>query len=170
MKDRLHDLGIKTTELSSYMKISRPSLYKYINMYEENDTKGIPEGVLRTFRYIDKYKALTKEQVISFVILEFSDSDSTDRKEAIKNYLLSKGPKDSKIELMYNIISTDILDSLVDYLNNASAIIDAGEINDDELYQVARLVNLRNDVMKNKPVTKEELEKAKEIVGEKYVG
>ncbi|MBE6528172.1 MAG: hypothetical protein E7Z64_03260 [Thermoplasmata archaeon] len=169
MKERLRELGIKTTELSSYMKISRPSLYKYLNMYEEKDLKGIPEGVLRTFRYIDKYRKLTKEQVISFVILEFSDDEDSDYKETIKKYLLSKGLKDSKIEFMYNLVTTDYFDGIVDYFNNVTLILKKEEIDDDGLYQIARLVNLKNDVMKDVPITKDELNKAKTIVGERYV-
>lgn len=170
MKEKLRDLGIKTTELSSYMRISRPSLYKYIDLYEAGDSKGIPESVLRTFRYIDKYKSITKEQVIAFVILEFSESEGSDCKDTIRNYLLSKGPKDRKIVLMYNLISSDALDGIVDYLNNVVSILEGPEIDDDGLYQVARLINLKDDVMKNVPVSEKELKKAKEIVGEQYVG
>ncbi len=169
MKERLHDLGIKTTELSSYMKISRPSLYKYINMYEEKDYGGIPPGVLRTFKYIDKYKTVTKEQIISFVILEFSDSEGSDKKEVIRNYLLAKGPNDPKIVLMYNLIVNRSLDDLVGYLSNASQILNEPRLNDSQLYQVARLVILRDELLKNIPLTEEELSKAKEMIGECYV-
>ena len=166
MKEKLRALGIKMTELSSYMRISRPSLYKYVDMYEAGDTKGIPEPVMRTFRYIDKYKSITKEQVISFVILEFSDKEGSDCKETIKNYLLTKGSKDRKVQLMYNLIASDALDGIVDYLNNVVSILEEPEIDDDGLYQVTRLVNLRDDVMKGVPVSKEELERARGIIGD----
>lgn len=170
MKEKLRALGIKMTELSSYMRISRPSLYKYVDMYEAGDNKGIPEPVMRTFRYIDRYKSITKEQVISFVILEFSDEEDSDCKEVIKNFLLTKGSKNRKVLLMYNLITSDELDGIVDYLNNVVSIMERPEIDDDGLYQVARLVNLKNDVMKGAPVSEEDLEKAKKIIGEQYVG
>jgi len=170
MKERLQELGIKTTELSSYMKVSRPSLYKYINLYEKGETQDIPEKVLRTFRFVDKSKKTTKEQVISFVILEFSDSNNVESKEVIRNFLLNKSEKNPKVQLMYNLITKDSLDGLVEFLLNASDILDSDEIDDEGLYQVARLVNLRNDVMKNMPLTDEELMKAKEILGDRYVG
>ena len=113
MKERLRELGIKTTELSEYMRISRPSLYKYMELYEAGDTSAMPEKVLRTFRYIDKYKSLTKEQVVVFVICEFSDINNSDKKEAIRRYLLMHGPSDAKIGLMYALISTSSIDELV---------------------------------------------------------
>lgn len=170
MKDKLRALGIKTTELASYMKISRPSLYKYVESYEAGDYKSIPDPVLRTFKYIDRYKSLTKEQVIAFVILEFSESKGSDSKDRIRSYLLSKGPKDRKIELMYNLVSTDLLDGMVDYLNNVVRILDGDEIDDSAIHQVARWVNLQDDILKDVALSEEELEKARRIIGERYVG
>ncbi|MBR4685950.1 MAG: hypothetical protein IKP04_05415 [Candidatus Methanomethylophilaceae archaeon] len=168
MKERLHDLGIKTTELSTYMKISRPSLYKYIGAYEEGETTGIPTKVLNTFRYIDRHKSLTKEKVISFVILEFADEQTTSKKEAIKNYLLSKSNNDAKISLMYQLIATDALDDIVQYLTNASIILSSEkeDMSDEDIYMVVRLVNLKHDIITNYPLTDDELNKAKEILGE----
>lgn len=169
MKERLHDLGIKTTELSTYMKISRPSLYKYMGTYEEGETANIPTKVLNTFKYIDRHKNLTKEQVISFVILEFADEQTTSKKEAIKNYLLSKSSNDAKIGLMYQLVASSALDDIVQYLTKASIILSADEddLDDEEIYRVARLVNLKHDIVTNNPLTEDELNKAKEIIGGK---
>ena len=161
MKERLRELGIKTTELSGYMKISRPSLYKYIELYESGDRKAIPEKVLRVFRYVDKYSRLSREQVIAFTISEFADSDTSDKKEAIRGYLLKKGADDPKIDLMYMLITTDYLDALIPYLSNSARILSEGDPDDDQLYQVARLVNLRCDVMNGMPLDDEEKERAR---------
>lgn len=165
MKERLKDLGIRTTELAEYMKLSRPSVYKYIDLYENKDYKSIPEKVLRTFKYIDKYKTLSKEQIVSFIIYEFSEFQNSDKKEAIRNYLMNKGSNDTKVDLMYQLISTDSLDDIVQYLSNASRILDCDEIGQSELYQVARLVNLKSSLMKNIPLSEEELEQAKQNLG-----
>ena len=169
MKERLRELGIKTTELSDYMRISRPSLYKYMELYEAKDTSAIPEKVLRTFRYIDRYKSLTKEQIVVFVICEFSDINNSDKKEAIRRYLLLHGPNDAKIGLMYALISTDSLDGLVPYLTESAAILEEPEIVESDLYKVSRLVNLKSDLMKNNPVSDEEIEKARKNLGDACV-
>ena len=58
MKEKLRELGIKTTEMSQYMRVSRPSLYKYIELYESKDYKQIPDKVLRVFKFIDRYKTV----------------------------------------------------------------------------------------------------------------
>lgn len=168
MKERLRELGIKTTELSKFMKISRPSLYKYTELYEQKEYKQIPEKVLRTFKYIDRFKSLTKEQIITFVIGEFSDNESSDKKETIRNYLLNRSSNDSKIDLMYVLITTDSLDDLTQYLSNAGRILDEGELDESKLYQVSRLVNLKSDIMRNIPLTEDEIAKTKKIVGDYY--
>lgn len=165
MKERLRDLGIRTTELSEYMRLSRPSVYKYIDLYENQRYKGIPEKVLRTFRYIDKYKTLSKEQVVSFIIYEFSEFENSDKKEAIRNYLMNKGSNDSKVDLMYRLITTNSLDDIVQYLSNAARILDGDKVDQSELYQIARLVNLKSSLMKNIPLSEEELNNAKENLG-----
>ena len=166
MKEKLRSLGIKTTELSQFMKISRPSVYKYIELYESKEYKQIPEKVLRVFRYIDRYKSITKEQIIAFIISEFSDFEDSDRKESIRNYLLNKGKNDPKIELMYVLITTDSLDPIVQYLSVAGTLLDKGDLDDSELLQVAKLVNLRSDIMTNKPLTEEEIDKSRKLLGD----
>ena len=166
MKEKLRDLGIKTTELSEFMKISRPSLYKYIELYESKEYKQIPEKVLRVFKYVDKYKNLTKEQIIAYTIGEFSDIKTSDKKEAVRNYLLNKGMNDPKIDLMYVLATTDSLDAVVQYLASAGKILDEGEMDDSKIYQVSRLVNLKHDIMTNTPLDEEEIKKTKSILGD----
>ena len=166
MKEQLRGLGIKTTELSEFMKISRPSLYKYIELYESKEYKQIPEKVFRVFKYVDKYKNLTKEQIIAYTIGEFSDTETSDKKEAVRNYLLNKGMNDSKIDLMYVLATTDSLDAVVQYLASAGKILDEGDLDDSKIYQVSRLVNLKHDIMTNTPLNEEEIKKTRSILGD----
>ena len=169
MKERLRELGIKTTELSEYMRISRPSLYKYMDLYEAGDTRAIPDNVLRTFRYVDRYKSLTKEQIVIFVICEFSDLSNSDKKEAVRRYLLPHGPNDAKVALMYALATTSSLDGLALYLADSASILDKTEIGPSELSRVAGLVNLKTNIMKNVFPTEMEIEEAKKNLGDAYV-
>ena len=65
MKDRMRELNIKMTELADYQKVSRPTLYKYIESYESGNQSGIPDRVASLFRLMDDPSS-TKEQVVSF--------------------------------------------------------------------------------------------------------
>ena len=167
MKERLRELGIRNTELSQYMRISRPSLYKYLGLYESGDKKNIPENVLRCFKFIDKHKNLSKEQIISYVLYEFSDTQASDRKEALRQYLMNNSENDQKIRLMYLLISSDIFDPLVPYLVTAAELTESGTLSEEQIYQVSKLMNFISDVTRNTPVSEEELKIATEMLENK---
>ena len=49
MREKLKALGIRLTELSAYLKFSRPTLYKYIDEYEQNKYINIDYKVRKVF-------------------------------------------------------------------------------------------------------------------------
>lgn len=164
MKEQLGTLGIKMTELSQYMKISRPSLYKYVDAYDNGSLDVIPEKIVKFFKYLDKHKSITKEQVITLAICEFGDTDSSDRLEYIRAYLLKAGRSNIKVELIYQLISTTVLDDVVTYLTNCVRILSEGPRNDSEIYQVSRLLQMKENVTTNEPLTDEEFEHIKKLI------
>ena len=157
MKERLHELGIKMTELAGYMKISRPSLYKYVESYEDGDFKSVPEKVLRTFKFIDRFKTLTKENLITYVICEFSDPSESNPKESIRKYLMMRADNDPKIELMFRLVSSDWLDPIIPYISNCINIASKENMSDSERMQIARLALVRKRVSQGEPLSDEEL-------------
>ena len=56
-------------------------------------------------------------------------------------------------------------DDMVQYLISAGKILDYGDYDESKIYQVARLVNLKSDIMTNKPLSEDEITKAKTIIG-----
>ena len=163
MKARMRELNIKMTELSEYIKVSRPTLYKYIESYESGNLESIPDRVVSLFRLMDN-PDVTKEQVVTFTITTFSEGDSTDPKDVIRRYLSDPSSSADKTELMYKLATTDCIDGIIPYLNDCIDILENGVKDDDEAYQVARLVLLRSRLAKNKPLKDEELREAKEIL------
>lgn len=166
MKEKLRQLGIKTTELSEYMRVSRPSLYKYVGLYESGEYSSIPEKVLRVFRYIDRHSKLTKEQIISFTICEFAEGETSDKKEAIRNYLMRNSTNDPKVRLMYAIATTHQLDSIAEYISRACIRLESADLDDSDLRQVARLVLMRADVESMQPLSEEDEARARKELGE----
>ena len=65
---------------------------------------------------------------------------------------------------MNKLATTDCIDGIIPYLNDCIDILENGVKDDDEAYQVARLVLLRSRLAKNKPLKDEELREAKEIL------
>ncbi len=162
MKARMRELNIKMTELSEYIKVSRPTLYKYIESYETGDYASVPDRVVDLFRLMDR-PDVTKEQVIAFIISSFNE-DEGDNGEAVRRYLSDPSSSPSKVEFLKKISTTDCLDSIIPYLNDCIDILSGDSIDDDQAYQVARLVLMRSKVMRNLPLKDEELREAKEIL------
>ena len=167
MKEQLGALGIKITELSQYMKISRPSLYKYLDAYENGNYDIIPMKILEFFKYIEKHRSITKDQIITLAICEFGNSDSSDELEYIRTYLLKAGRNNPKIKMIYQLVSTSALDDLVPYLTNCMKILSNGPKNESDLYQISRLLQLKEKIATNEPLTEEELDHIREYVKNK---
>ena len=163
MKARMRELNIKMTELSEYIKVSRPTLYKYIESYESGDLESIPDRVVSLFRLMDRPE-VTKEQVIASIISIFREDEGTETGEAVRRYVSDPSSSPSKIEFLEKVASTDCLDSIIPYLNDCIDILSGDTIDDDQAYQVARLVLLRSKVNRNLPLKDEELREAKEIL------
>ena len=163
MKARMRELNIKLTELSEYIKVSRPTLYKYIESYEEGDYESIPNRVVSLFKVMERPDA-TKEQVISYIISSFNEDDGTDSAEAVRRYISDPSSSPSKVEFLQKVATTNCLDSIIPYLNDCIDILSGDTMDDDQAYQVARLVLLRSKVNRNLPLKDEELREAKEIL------
>ena len=163
MKARMRELNIKMTELSEYIKVSRPTLYKYIESYESGDLESIPDRVVSLFRLMDRPE-VTKEQVIASIISSFREEEGTETGEAVRRYVSDPSSSPSKVEFLEKVASTDCLDSIIPYLNDCIDILSGDTIDDDQAYQVARLVLLRSKVNRNLPLKDEELREAKEIL------
>ena len=163
MKARMRELNIKMTELSEYIKVSRPTLYKYIESYESGDLESIPDRVVSLFRMMDRPE-VTKEQVIASIISSFREDEGKEIGEAVRRYISDPSSSLSKIEFLEKVASTDCLDSIIPYLNDCIDILSGDTIDDEQAYQVARLVLLRSKVNRNLPLKDEELKEAKDIL------
>ena len=163
MKTRLRELNIKLTELSEYLKVSRPTLYKYIESYESGNLESIPDNVVSIFKLMER-EDVTKEQVVTFTITSFSDSDTNDIRDRIRNYILDPSSSKAKVELMFKIATTDCIDDIIPYLNGCMDVLSQDRKDDDSLYQIARLILMRSKVTRNIPLKEEELQEAREIM------
>lgn len=165
MKDTMRGLGIKMTEMAEYLKISRPTLYKYIDMFESGRTDVLPIDIASVFRYIESAKCTTKEQAVSFMIDSRSESTDSPIKDDIIRYASSRPDTDPKMRFIRSLINTDCIDGILPYLENSLGIMSVGASDTSELYQEARLVLLKDAVSKNIPLTEEELRTVKKLVG-----
>ena len=163
MKTRMRELNIKLTELSEYLKVSRPTLYKYIESYESGDLESIPDNVVSIFRLMER-EDVTKEQVVTFAITAFSEGGELDDREIIKRYLADPSASKAKVEMMYRLATSDCMDDMVPYLNGCMEVLSGNGIDDDQVYQVARFVLMRSKVLRGIPLKEDELREAEKLL------
>ena len=156
----MRELDIKMSELAKYTGVSRPTLYKYVELYENKDYGDIPEKFLHLFRYVNKRTVISKEQVIIYAITEFSDGGG-DTKDTIRRYIASKGGNDPKIQMIYHLVTTDLFDDVVPYLVACAETYRTGDYNDDAVMQLSQYIIFRDYVKKNTPVNNEDLNEIK---------
>ena len=83
MKEKLKVLDLKLTELAQYLNISRPTLYKFLQKYNENDRKNIQDEVLHLFDFINQDSVKTKRQVLKYIINETGNNKQREGPNAI---------------------------------------------------------------------------------------
>lgn len=80
IREQLKEKDIKITELADYLGITRPTLYKFIDIFDDGKIKGIDSKALRVFRFIEKYPLCGKTQIISFIINDVNKSNDSQKK------------------------------------------------------------------------------------------
>lgn len=157
MRERMRELDIRMSELARYTGVSRPTLYKYVESYDSKSYKDVPESFLRLFRYAERSRSITKEQVIIFAITEFSDSGD-DAKDVIRKYIASKSRNDSKIRMMHLLVTTDLFDDVIPYLTACAEAYSKETMDREDIAQIARYMKFRKEVRENVPIKENEIE------------
>ncbi|BCR36670.1 hypothetical protein [Mariniplasma anaerobium] len=124
MRDKLKLLGLRLTELSDYLGFSRPTLYKYLEDYENKKYKAIDYKVKTVFDFIMKKKTLSKIEVINYII-----DLNGDKKESNLDKLF-KEIKDDDI-LTKRIIELIDKKGMNFVLNQIKIIVKKGDVKND---------------------------------------
>ncbi|MFW5890999.1 MAG: hypothetical protein ACOCUI_02170 [bacterium] len=102
MKEKFKKLNLRLTELANYLDVSRPTLYKYIEEYENRRYKNIDASILDVFRFIKKKSTISKLQVINFIIEVKKDKQGMSRElnNAIEDIVINDNRGEELFELL----------------------------------------------------------------------
>ena len=78
LRDRLRELGIKIVDLASMLDISRPTLYKHIESYENNTLDNLDSSYIALFNYITQNEFINAKNVFIYItqnILRLKERD-----------------------------------------------------------------------------------------------
>lgn len=165
MREKIRNLDIRLTELADYLKISRSSLYNYIEYYENNNKKAIPFEILKLFQYIDKSKILSKEMVINYIMTHFCVIEGRSIKDDVVLYLNGIDDDNIKLAFIDKVVKTETMDSLIPYLFKCFELLEKDDVSDTDAIQLAKFLKFKNDIETNDVASPEEIELAEKILG-----
>ena len=169
MRERLKELDIRITELADYLHMSRPTLYKFIESYDQGKTRGIDKNVLDLFKYIENSPYIGKKNVISYIINNLSPdltSNETALESSVKNFEKSKTYSKEKADFIQVLTNSPFFDSMIPYLNRCNELLSKDNLTEGEKEFLARFLLFRDDIENNTELTKKEKTKAKQILEE----
>ena len=106
MFKKLDLLNIKISELAQYLNISRPTLYKFIELYEGNKNL-LRKKYLELFDYINNNLYLTKIDVIKFIIEKFNKPKNLNNEDLDK--LISMLENDEEYKTLIKVLNTYLI-------------------------------------------------------------
>ncbi len=115
LKDRLNDLHLGITELAKYLNISRPTLYKFISLYDEDQKKEIPKNIIQLFDYIMKNELIGKNNIVNYIFHEILSLRQNKNDELI-NQLVFFDKNSWKYKFIEELVATDEFDLVCSFL------------------------------------------------------
>lgn len=139
LRDKIRDLDLRISDLAEYLKISRPTLYKYIDMYEEGNRNTIDTKILNLFDYIQNGKNIGNNNVIYYImnnIIQNSNTNTMEEDKKMKIKSLLKTENIVKEDFIYMLTEDSFFDSILDYLMKCKKIsTDTNKKLSDEDYE-----------------------------------
>ncbi|MGL4951218.1 MAG: hypothetical protein ACRC4M_05325 [Mycoplasma sp.] len=117
LKQRIKESNIRISDLSDYLKISRPTLYKYIESYENSDFKSIDKSVLKLFNYIIDNPLSGKESITKYLLnslnmTKLDESEKINKQLNKLNKLIIDNPDSKKSEFILAFINSNEVDEI----------------------------------------------------------
>ncbi|MGL5204737.1 MAG: hypothetical protein ACRC9F_00900 [Metamycoplasmataceae bacterium] len=98
------------TELSEYLGITRPTLYKYFDLYDNKKWKSIPKEILTFFKLLSKNPLIGKRYLIKYLIDDYK-KDDYEKNQTLIAFIKKQNSnlKDTEIDLIVKCINNEKL-------------------------------------------------------------
>jgi hypothetical protein len=130
-------MDVRITELADYLQTSRPTMYKFIEFYDNNNFELINKKVLKLFNYINENELVGKKNVVNYILnnlvdlKELGDKEEIHQIKIIKNFIISN-PESKKSKFFELCCKKDFFDDLIYYLVDISNLINKRKLSDKE--------------------------------------
>jgi DNA-binding CsgD family transcriptional regulator len=113
---------MRLVELATYLGISRPTLYKYLELYENKDYNEIDKKCFDLFSFIDKNKNIQRHVIMDYLINKVIPIQEASESEIEVISMVRKLSDSSneidrkKFQLIGQIVASDKYDDVLDTL------------------------------------------------------
>ena len=152
---RLKELDIKKTELANYLDISRPTMYKFIESYDNGEFDTINKKVLKLFDYMTTNELIGKNNVINYIlnnIAEVKEMETKEDVELFKNvrrYILAN-PESEKSKFLDLVCQKTNYDLVIHYLVEITPLLRKRKLSAEE----EELLKPYNEIIKKYTINK----------------
>ena len=149
LKERFNEIDLKITELADYLQISRPTMYKFIDMYEEGNYENINKKVVKLFDYISDNELIGKKNVINYILTklvdvkELGDKEDTAEIKSVKKYLISN-PDSEKAQFIINCSKKSGYDIFIHYIMEIIPLIKKKDLTEEEINKLKPYYDILN--------------------------
>ncbi len=137
LREKFKKIDLKITELADYLQISRPTMYKFMDMYETEDYQNINQKVLKLFDYINDNELIGKKNVINYILTYLADvkelgekKDNADIK-LVKKYLI-ENPNSEKTQFIISCSKKSSYDLIIHYIMEIIPLLRKKDISEEE--------------------------------------
>ena len=154
LRERMKQMVLKVSELSSYLQISRPTMYKFIEYYDEQQFDLINKKVLKLFNFISENEFIGKKSVISYVLNHLVELKPIGEKSDITTLnklrrTIIENPDSKKSKFLEMCVVTDFYDEIINYLYDI-AVLSKKRKKTEEEKQIVDLYNQFVESIKTK--------------------
>ena len=151
LRDRLKELDLKITELADYLQLSRPTMYKFIECYDNKEFSSINKNVLKLFNYINENELVGKKNVVNYILnnlVKVDDMNEADELEVVKNVrnLLMSNPESKKGQFITYCMTTDSFDSIMTYMTRIAPILKKKRLTKEEKTIISPYINFTKEI------------------------
>lgn len=121
LRQRLKEMDLRITELADYLQLSRPTMYKFIECYDNGEFEQINKKVLKLFNYINENELAGKRNVVNYIlnnlveVKQLGSKQENDTLSLIKKNILTN-PESKKSQFVKLIAQKDTFDKIIYYL------------------------------------------------------
>ncbi|MGL5617577.1 MAG: hypothetical protein ACRCWU_00785 [Metamycoplasmataceae bacterium] len=89
---KLRKKDFTVTELSEYLEITRPTMYKYFELYDNKKYSQIPKEILNFFKLLSKNPLIGKRYLIKYLIDDYK-KDDYEKHQTLVAFIMKHNPK-----------------------------------------------------------------------------